>query len=149
MSTARKPETLTLREGPLMIAAARRYGRVVSGGSQRVLGDYRKLVDPAWAGEFGTIRSINVNVGPLPQLCNLPPEEMGEQIDWDLWLGPAPLGALQLQTLQRQLFNQRRQLAFVQRLFRRRNDRLGRPPFWRRDIHLRCPRHAAGGSPLL
>jgi hypothetical protein len=85
-----KPETLTLREGPLMIAAARRYGRVVSGGSQRVLEDYRKYVDPAWAGELGKIRSINVNVDPLPQLCNLPGEEMTEKIDWDLWLGPAP-----------------------------------------------------------
>jgi hypothetical protein len=85
-----KPETLTLREGPLMIAAAQRYGRVVSGGSQRVLGDYRKYVDPAWAGEFGKIKSINVNVGPLPQLCNLPGEETAEKIDWDLWLGPAP-----------------------------------------------------------
>jgi hypothetical protein len=57
-----------------------------------VLGDYRKYVDPAWAGEFGKIKSINVNVGPLPQLCNLPPEEMAEKIDWDLWLGPAPWG---------------------------------------------------------
>lgn len=85
-----KPETLTLREGPLMIAAARRYGRVVSGGSQRVLGDYRKYVDPAWAGEYGKIKSINVSVGPLPLLCNLPAEEMSEKIDWDLWLGPAP-----------------------------------------------------------
>lgn len=44
-----KPETLTLREGPLMIEAARRYARVVSGGSQRVLEDYRKVVDPAGA----------------------------------------------------------------------------------------------------
>src|SRR5258706_65657 len=69
-----KPETFTLREGPLMIAAARRYGRVVSGGSQRVLEDYRKYVDPVWAGEYGKIKSINVNVGPLPQLCNLPAE---------------------------------------------------------------------------
>jgi hypothetical protein len=85
-----KPETLTLREGPLMIDAARRYGRVVSGGSQRVLEDYRKYAVPAWAGEFGKIKSINVNVGPLPQLCNLPAEEMSEKIDWDLWLGPAP-----------------------------------------------------------
>ena len=85
-----KPETLTLREGPLMIAAARRYGRVFSGGSQRVLGDYRKYVDPAWAGEFGTIKSINVNVDPLPKLCNLPAEEMAEKIDWEMWLGPAP-----------------------------------------------------------
>lgn len=85
-----KPETLTLGEGPKMIAAARRYGRVVSGGSQRVLGDYRKYVDPAWAGELGKIKSINVNVNPLPRLCNLPAEEMAEKIDWDLWLGPAP-----------------------------------------------------------
>lgn len=84
-----KPETLTLREGPLMIAAARRYGRVVSGGSQRVLEDYRKQVDAVWAGEYGKIKSINVGVGPLPQLCNLPGEEMTEKIDWDMWLGPA------------------------------------------------------------
>ena len=51
-----KPETLTLHEGPLMIAAARRYGRVVSGGSQRVLGDYRGIVDPIWAGEIGNVK---------------------------------------------------------------------------------------------
>jgi len=87
-----KPETLTLREGPLMIAAGRRYGRVISGGSQRVLEDYRRYVDPAWAGEFGKIKSINVNVGPLPKLCNLPREEMAEKMDWDMWLGPAPWG---------------------------------------------------------
>jgi hypothetical protein len=84
-----KPETLTLREGPLMIAAARRYGRIVSGGSQRVLEDYRQQVNPVWAGELGTIKSINVSVGPLPQLCNLPEEDFDENIDWDMWLGPA------------------------------------------------------------
>ena len=50
-----------------MVAAARRYGRVVSGGSQRVLEDYRSTVNKCWGGEFGTIKSINVNVGPLPQ----------------------------------------------------------------------------------
>ena len=41
---------------------------------------------------LGKIKSINVNVGPLPKLCNLPPEEMAEKIDWDMWLGPAPWG---------------------------------------------------------
>jgi len=85
-----KPETRTLREGPLMVAAARRYARVVSGGSQRVLEDYRKIVDPCWSGELGTIKSINVNVGPLSQMCNLPAETTPPDIDWDLWLGPAP-----------------------------------------------------------
>jgi Oxidoreductase family, C-terminal alpha/beta domain/Oxidoreductase family, NAD-binding Rossmann fold/TAT (twin-arginine translocation) pathway signal sequence len=85
-----KPETRTLREGPLMVEAARRYGRVVSGGSQRVLEDYRDLVAKCWGGELGTIKSINVKVGPLPQICNLPAESVPAEMAWDLWLGPAP-----------------------------------------------------------
>jgi predicted dehydrogenase len=85
-----KPETLTLREGPLMIAAARRYGRVVSGGSQRVLGDYRDIVDPLWAGELGAVTSIDIAVGPPSMTCFLPAEPTPPDIDWNLWLGPAP-----------------------------------------------------------
>jgi len=85
-----KPETRTMREGPVMVEAARRYSRVVSGGSQRVLNDYRQIVDPCWGGELGEIKSINVNVGPLSKHCNLTAEEAPGDIDWDLWLGPAP-----------------------------------------------------------
>jgi len=85
-----KPETLTLSQGPAMVAAARKYGRVVSGGSQRVLEDYRKVVDQCWGGELGTIKSINVEVGPLPRPCNLPGEPVPEGFDWEMWLGPAP-----------------------------------------------------------
>jgi hypothetical protein len=85
-----KPETRTLREGPLMVEAARRYARVVSGGSQRVLEDYRDIVNQCWGGELGTIKSINVNVGPLSQPCNLPAESVPAGMDWDMWLGPAP-----------------------------------------------------------
>jgi len=85
-----KPETRTLREGPLMVEAARRYARVVSGGSQRVLEDYKNIVNQCWGGELGPIKSINVNVGPLSQACNLPAEDVPGDIDWDLWLGPAP-----------------------------------------------------------
>ena len=85
-----KPETRTLREGPLMVAAARRYARVVSGGSQRVLEDYRGVVDKCWGGELGEIKSINVNVGPLSQACNLPAESAPADMDWEMWLGPAP-----------------------------------------------------------
>ena len=85
-----KPETLTLREGPLMVAAARRYGRVVSGGSQRVLEDYKDLVQPCWAGELGTILSVDISVGGPSQPCYLPAQDTPPDIDWDLWLGPAP-----------------------------------------------------------
>ena len=85
-----KPESLTLAEGPKMVDAARRYGRVVSGGSQRVLGDYRGVVNKCWGGQLGPVESINVNVGPLSQPCNLPAESVPEGMDWDMWLGPAP-----------------------------------------------------------
>jgi len=85
-----KPETRTLREGPLMVEAARRYSRVVSGGSQRVLEDYRGQVNQCWGGELGQIKSINVNVGPLSQPCNLPAHPVPPDMDWDMWLGPAP-----------------------------------------------------------
>jgi predicted dehydrogenase len=85
-----KPETLTLREGSLMVQAARRYGRVVSGGSQRVLEDYRKAVESCWSGELGTIKSINVNVGGPSRSCYLPGEPVPDGLDWDRWLGPAP-----------------------------------------------------------
>ena len=85
-----KPETKTLREGKLMIDAARRYGRVVSGGSQRVLQDYRRVVNPCWNGDKGVIKSINVNVGPLPKECNKKGENIPAGFDWDMWLGPAP-----------------------------------------------------------
>jgi predicted dehydrogenase len=85
-----KPETLTLREGPLMVAAARRYGRVVSGGSQRVLGDYRGIVDPIWAGEIGNVKSIDISVGGPSMPCYLAAQPTPDDIDWDLWLGPAP-----------------------------------------------------------
>ena len=73
-----------------MIDAARRYSRVASGGSQRVLEDYKQTVDRCWSGELGPIKSINVNVGPISQQCNLPAEPQPDDIDWDMWLGPAP-----------------------------------------------------------
>jgi predicted dehydrogenase len=85
-----KPETKTLREGPMMVAAARRYGRVVSGGSQRVWEDYKGVVNQCWSGELGAIKSINVNVGPLSKPCYLAGQPVPDGMDWDMWLGPAP-----------------------------------------------------------
>jgi hypothetical protein len=85
-----KPESLTIREGRAMVQAARRYGRVVSGGSQRVLEDYRNWVQQCWRGEIGEPREVFVNCGGPSQPCYLPGEPVPEGIDWDRWLGPAP-----------------------------------------------------------
>ena len=87
-----KPESLTIREGRAMVENARRYNRVVSGGSQRVMDDYRKTVEKCWSGKIGTPKEAFANPGmPSVQCCNLPGMPVPEGLDWDMWLGPAPL----------------------------------------------------------
>ncbi len=85
-----KPESLTVREGRAMVQAARRYGCVVSGGSQRVLDDHGRLAQSCWSGELGTIKEIFVQCGPPSTLCYLGGETVDSDVDWDMWLGPAP-----------------------------------------------------------
>jgi hypothetical protein len=85
-----KPESLTIREGRAMVDAARRYGCVVSGGSQRVLEDYRGVVQQCWSGEIGTPKEVFVDCGGPSKPCYLPGEPVPADVDWDMWLGPAP-----------------------------------------------------------
>jgi len=85
-----KPETLTVREGRIMVETARRYGRVFSGGSQRVWGDYNWFHRMVRGGAIGEVRQVWVNVGGPSRECYLPAEPIPAGLDWDLWLGPAP-----------------------------------------------------------
>ena len=85
-----KPETLTIREGRAMVEAVRRYGRVFSGGSQRVLGDYGDWPRMLWAGALGEIKEVFVSCGGPSGDCYLPDQPMPEGLDWNMWLGPAP-----------------------------------------------------------
>ncbi|MEM7455811.1 MAG: Gfo/Idh/MocA family oxidoreductase [Planctomycetota bacterium] len=85
-----KPESLTVAEGRAMVNAARRYSRVVSGGSQRVLGDYGDIPRLVRGGAIGQIEEIFVNCGGPSGECYLEPEAEPEGLNWDLWIGPAP-----------------------------------------------------------
>ena len=85
-----KPESLTIREGRVMIETARRYGRVFSGGSQRVWEDYNWYHRMMWSGTAGELREIWVGIGGPSGEMLLPAEPVPEWLDWDLWLGPAP-----------------------------------------------------------
>jgi predicted dehydrogenase len=85
-----KPETLTIREGQVMLEVARRYGRVFSGGSQRVWGDYNYFHRMIRGGRLGEVREAWVNVGGPSGPCRLAPVEVPPGVDWDRWLGPAP-----------------------------------------------------------
>jgi hypothetical protein len=85
-----KPETLTIREGRAMVEAARRYGRVFSGGSQRVLGDYGDWPRRVRGGALGEIKEVFVDCGGPSGDCYLAEEPMPAGLDWEMWLGPAP-----------------------------------------------------------
>ena len=85
-----KPLSLTVRGGRAMVEAARRYGRVFSSGSQRVLGDYGGLARSIRSGGIGEVREAFVGVGGPSKACYLPPQPVPKGLDWDLWLGPAP-----------------------------------------------------------
>ncbi len=90
-----KPLALTIQGGRSMVEAARRYQRVVSGGSQRVLGDHGRLARAVRSGGYGEVKEVYVSCGSPPIRCDLPgePEPKADQFHWDLWLGPAPRAA--------------------------------------------------------
>jgi hypothetical protein len=85
-----KPETLTVREGRQMVEIARRYGRVFSGGSQRVWNDYNWFHRMVRGGAIGDLKEVWVNVGGPSEEIALPAQPVQKGLDWDLWLGPAP-----------------------------------------------------------
>jgi predicted dehydrogenase len=85
-----KPETLTVRQGRKMEQVVRRYGRVFSGGSQRVWGDYNWFHKMVRGGAIGEPKEAWVNVGGPSGPCYLAPEPTPEGVDWNRWLGPAP-----------------------------------------------------------
>ncbi|HYW79649.1 MAG TPA: Gfo/Idh/MocA family oxidoreductase [Thermoguttaceae bacterium] len=89
-----KPLTLTLRESQLCIEAARKYKRVVQTGSQQrssVFGPFRQACEIVRSGRLGKISKVTVGVGSSSKWCDLPEEEMEPGLNWDMWLGQAPV----------------------------------------------------------
>ena len=85
-----KPETLTVREGRIMVETARRYGRIFAGGSQRVWQDYNWYHRWTWSGALGRLQEIWVNIGGPSGEMLRPAQPVPEGMDWDMWIGPAP-----------------------------------------------------------
>ncbi|QEH36663.1 Inositol 2-dehydrogenase [Aquisphaera giovannonii] len=89
-----KPLTLTLAEGRRCIDVARKYDRVFQTGSQQrsnVFGDFRQAAEIIRSGRLGQVVAVTVGVGGPSRPCDLPEESMEPGLDWDLWLGPAPM----------------------------------------------------------
>lgn len=86
-----KPMTFTIKEGQELVKTVRATNRVLAIGSQqRSDPNFRHAVKMVQNGMLGTIEKVNAYVGAPPVPYNLPEEEVPEDLNWDLWLGPLP-----------------------------------------------------------
>jgi predicted dehydrogenase len=89
-----KPLTLTIAEAERCLEAARKYNRVFQTGSQQrsnVFGPFREAVEFVRSGRLGRLQRVTVGVGGPSVPCGLPEEVLEPGLDWNLWLGQAPL----------------------------------------------------------
>lgn len=87
-----KPLSLTIAEARAMVNAVRRNQRVCQTGSmQRSSSEFRKACELVRNGRLGKIKNVIVGVGTSSKWCDLPEETMEPGLDWDFWLGPAPV----------------------------------------------------------
>jgi len=89
-----KPLTLTIHEAHACIVAARANDTVFQTGSQQRTeydGKFRTACELVRNGRIGKVLTVNVGVGDPAIWCDLPGEEIEPGLDWDRWLGPAPM----------------------------------------------------------
>jgi predicted dehydrogenase len=89
-----KPAFVYLDEGPKMVEAARKYNRVVQGGTmQRSMPTFLKAKELVASGILGQITWCKTWATSLakPEGWGNPPDsDPPKGLDWDMWLGPAP-----------------------------------------------------------
>jgi predicted dehydrogenase len=89
-----KPISHTVDEGKLMAEAARKYNRVVQVGTQQRSGlHFQKavqLVQDGFIGQVSFVRTWNFGNEYPKGIGNIPDSDPPANLDWDMWLGPAP-----------------------------------------------------------
>ncbi|MGO8674818.1 MAG: Gfo/Idh/MocA family protein [Limisphaerales bacterium] len=92
-----KPFSYNIWEGRQMVAAARKYGRMVQVGTQnRSSSLLRRAFDTLRGGELGSIRFAHALVyRPREGIGKVEaPTPVPTTVDYDLWCGPAPKGPI-------------------------------------------------------
>jgi predicted dehydrogenase len=88
-----KPLTLTIAEGMLIEKIVKQTGRVFQVGTmQRTEIDQRflKAIALVRDGRIGTVKKVTCGIDRMEASPVIPAIDAPEQMDWDLWLGPAP-----------------------------------------------------------
>ncbi len=87
-----KPLTNTVHEAQAVIAAARKNNRVFQVGSQqRSSREFRVACELVRNGVIGKLSKVMAGFGGPGRPCDLPEEPLEPGLDWNMWLGPAPL----------------------------------------------------------
>jgi predicted dehydrogenase len=89
-----KPLALTVREGRMMVEAARKHQRIVQVGTQqRSAKHFARAAEIVRKGDIGRVTRVHAwnhdNMTP-DGIGNPPDSDPPAGLDWDLWLGPAP-----------------------------------------------------------
>ncbi len=89
-----KPTGVAVEEGAAMVAAARKYNRVVQAGTwQRSGAHFQKACEMVRNGTLGKVtmaRTWIYSNQPQAGIGNPPDGQAPAGLNWDLWLGPAP-----------------------------------------------------------
>ncbi len=88
-----KPLTLTIDEGKLIEKVVKETGRVFQVGTmQRTESDLRFLQAIALIrnGRIGTVKKVTCGINRMESSPVIPVAPVPDELDWDLWLGPAP-----------------------------------------------------------
>jgi len=90
---AEKPLTAYVREGRVLVDAARKLGRVFQVGSQQRTMEINEFCCRfVREGKLGTIKKVQgVNYTGPAKYTTLPEEPIPEGDDWNTWCGPTPL----------------------------------------------------------
>ena len=88
-----KPLTVFIQEGRWLVKAARKYKRVVQVGTQQRSGKhYQEAMKLIQGGHIGKVHNIRIagfrNI--MPGFGKTPDSAPPTELDYDLWLGPAP-----------------------------------------------------------
>ena len=87
-----KPLTHNIQEAIDVIKGVDEHKRVLQTGSmQRSMKEFRIACELVRNGCIGTIDHVECSFGGPPVPCDLPEENMEPGLDWNMWLGPAPM----------------------------------------------------------
>ncbi len=87
-----KPLTLTIGEAKEVIRVVHQYDRVFQTGSQqRSAREFRFACEMIRNGRIGKIKTVTTTVGGSSRECDLAAEPIRAGVDWNMWVGPAPM----------------------------------------------------------